>query len=329
MRAGFLVLGAVASSGAAPAVTMYPSFNQALNVLVPGGTSKGGTIVSLGTFRDTAQCQAACIANADRCWSFVYFPAGRGEEMKIRVAATGLQLQADDEADSFLSTRYQGDDDFSRFRLEPVQGAEQGVSDGASAVRISVVADGRLVGANAKASTADWPQWSVSTKSNDAEDTTKHFMMHTDAKAGTATIQTVGGPAGGDAGYWQVQGGKGGFVFANATAATATAFKVSIASGGGSTSGECFAVLSPGWNPSYDPSAVSGVVQWGCRTDDDCSLNGACDAQAGVCACRPAWKGARCEQLNLLEPTRGAGYRGVDGGHNTSSWGGAVLKGKD
>ena len=33
--------------------------------------------------------------------------------------------------------------------------------------------------------------------------------------------------------------------------------------------------------------------------------------------------------LNLLPPTRGAGYRGMDGGHNTSSWGGAVLRGPD
>ena len=31
----------------------------------------------------------------------------------------------------------------------------------------------------------------------------------------------------------------------------------------------------------------------------------------------------------MQAPTRGAGYRGMDGGHNTSSWGGAVLKGPD
>ena len=90
---------------------------------------------------------------------------------------------------------------------------------------------------------------------------------------------------------------------------------------------QCFAVLSPGFNPSWDTSAISGVVEWQCRTDDDCSLNGKCSS--GKCTCRPAWTGLRCESLNLLPPMRKSGYRGVDGGHNTSSWGGAVLKGHD
>ena len=87
------------------------------------------------------------------------------------------------------------------------------------------------------------------------------------------------------------------------------------------------AVISPGFNPSYDEGAVSGVVNWPCRSDDDCSLNGKCIS--GTCQCRPAWKGDRCETLNLLPATKGAGYRGVDDGHNTSSWGGAVLQGPD
>ena len=50
---------------------------------------------------------------------------------------------------------------------------------------------------------------------------------------------------------------------------------------------------------------------------------------SGACQCRPAWKGKRCETLNLLPAHKGAGYRGVDDGHNTSSWGGAVLQGPD
>ena len=92
--------------------------------------------------------------------------------------------------------------------------------------------------------------------------------------------------------------------------------------------GQCFAVTSPGFNPSYDVTAVSGTVEWACRSDDDCSLNGQCGA-SGECACRPAWRGRRCETLNLLPATRGAGYHAVDGGHNTSSWGGAALPGPD
>ena len=91
----------------------------------------------------------------------------------------------------------------------------------------------------------------------------------------------------------------------------------------GSFNRQCFGVTAPRWSPTPDTGATTGVVQWPCRDDSDCSLNGKCGA--GVCACRPAWTGHRCERLRLEPATRGAGYRGVDGGHNTSSWGGAVL----
>ena len=168
-----LVLAPLAAA-AAPNVVLYPAYNQAENVLVPGGTSKGGTVKYLGTFATVAECQTACIASTTRCWSF--------------------------------------------------------------------------------------------------------------AHVGKAADTLPGG--------------------------------------------QCFAVFSPGFNPSYNPAVTSGVVQWPCRSDDDCSLNGKC-GQQGACKCRPAWKGLRCETLNLLPPTRGAGYRATDGGHNTSSWGGAVLKGTD
>ena len=170
--------------GPSPMITMYPNYNQALNVMVSKSTSYGGTIKYLGTFdqgaKGTAQCQAACLASKTRCWSFVHIPTGRDESSEKR---------------------------------------------------------------------------------------------------------------------------------------------------GGGFAGECFAVISPGFNPSYDTTAVSGVIDWPCRDDEDCSLNGKCTS--GTCVCRPAWTGDRCEQLNLLPATRGAGYRGINGGHNTSSWGGSVLKGTD
>ena len=88
---------------------------------------------------------------------------------------------------------------------------------------------------------------------------------------------------------------------------------------------QCFGVMAPRWSPTPDAGATTGVVQWPCRDDTDCSLNGKCDAATGTCACRPAWQGHRCERLALVPATRGAGYRRVDDGHNTSSWGGAVL----
>lgn len=90
----------------------------------------------------------------------------------------------------------------------------------------------------------------------------------------------------------------------------------------------CYAVFSPGFNPSYDTKAVSGIVHWPCRNDEDCSLNGQCSSN-GTCKCRSAWKGFRCETLNLLPSVKGSGYRGIDNNHNTSSWGGAVLLGPD
>lgn len=155
-------------SAADPNVKLYENFNQALNVINPGGTSTGGTVHFLGPMDTTAECQSACIASKQRCWSFVYL------------------------------------------------GSE----------------------------------------------------------------------------------------------------------------GTCYGVTSPGFNPSYDQTATSGVVEWPCRDDADCSLNGKCSPD-GSCSCRPAWKGLRCELLNLKPTPPGSGYRGVDDGHNTSSWGGAVLPGPD
>lgn len=66
-----------------------------------------------------------------------------------------------------------------------------------------------------------------------------------------------------------------------------------------------------------------------CASDADCSLNGLCANTS--CACDAAWEsadGARfgCSVLVLLPASRGAGLHSVDGGANTSSWGGSVLQ---
>jgi hypothetical protein len=73
-------------------------------------------------------------------------------------------------------------------------------------------------------------------------------------------------------------------------------------------------------------TAVHGVV---CGNNADCSLNGVCENAA--CVCDAAWEtgaGARlgCGTLSLLPAARGVGLHSVDGGRNTSSWGGSVLQ---
>lgn len=65
-----------------------------------------------------------------------------------------------------------------------------------------------------------------------------------------------------------------------------------------------------------------------CTTDLDCSLNGACDAASGACACDAPWSGAACETMELRPVSFPQGYgmraHALQNGANTS-WGGNVL----
>eukprot|EP01065_Artemidia_motanka_P041135 TRINITY_DN5279_c2_g1_i1.p1 TRINITY_DN5279_c2_g1~~TRINITY_DN5279_c2_g1_i1.p1 ORF type:complete len:514 (+),score=143.63 TRINITY_DN5279_c2_g1_i1:56-1543(+) len=98
---------------------------------------------------------------------------------------------------------------------------------------------------------------------------------------------------------------------------------------GGEFARQCFGLTAPRFSPTPDDKTTTGVMLWPCRDDGDCSLNGKCSG--GACACHAPWRGHRCEELGLQPATRSplSGYRGTDGGHNTSSWGGAVLRGDD
>eukprot|EP00935_MAST-01C_sp_MAST-1C-sp1_P000992 g992.t1 len=91
--------------------------------------------------------------------------------------------------------------------------------------------------------------------------------------------------------------------------------------------GRCVAVVDAAeWNPQPEEGAVTGRLTWPpapCSSDADCSYNGVCASK--LCKCDSAWKGDRCQTLALLPTTRDAGLRLVDGGTNTSSWGGGVL----
>jgi hypothetical protein len=264
-----------------PKYTLLPDYNQALNVLVPHGVSKGKTVSYLGTFARTAECAAACIKHPERCWSFVHMndagPVKKTSSWELFAGANNV---------------------FGRLSSP-------------------TVSSGTLHHLGKYATLAEC-QRAVNTSEAAFMSYTYHHLL--------APVGNFAGHCYGDTSTtWiapehQEPGIDSG---------TAPGFPLS---GGGSDpalAGQCFAVTSPGFNPSYDPHAISGIVEWGCRNDEDCSLNGKCSAATGTCECRPAFKGARCEQLNLLTPTRGAGYRGIDDSRNTSSWGGAVLKGSD
>jgi hypothetical protein len=79
-----------------------------------------------------------------------------------------------------------------------------------------------------------------------------------------------------------------------------------------------------GWpTPSPTPPPTPGP----CTGDEGCSFNGVCSA--GSCSCDAAWTGPQCSQMALKRAVRGAGLHSVDNGHNTSTWGGSVLRGED
>ncbi len=76
------------------------------------------------------------------------------------------------------------------------------------------------------------------------------------------------------------------------------------------------------------------VITQGCRSDEDCSLNGACSERDGECICDPGWTSEDCGKLDLLPATRYTGYNHTNltlpdyystlGGN--SSWGGQIIQ---
>jgi hypothetical protein len=77
-------------------------------------------------------------------------------------------------------------------------------------------------------------------------------------------------------------------------------------------------------------AAAASAAPFSCASSADCALNGVCNASR-VCACDAAWDTAPgaalgCTALALLPATRATGLHSVDGGSNTSSWGGSVLQ---
>jgi len=65
-----------------------------------------------------------------------------------------------------------------------------------------------------------------------------------------------------------------------------------------------------------------------CLSDLNCSLNGVCNTDTGVCACDRPWRGVNCAKLGMLPAKPAAGYGQVTGPMRVSSWGGNVLQGR-
>jgi len=90
-------------------------------------------------------------------------------------------------------------------------------------------------------------------------------------------------------------------------------------------SGQCYGHTDLAWvpNPIGPGQADSGIVEWPCEIDDDCSLNGKC--AHGTCHCNTGWQGVRCETLSLAPVDMNhLGFSPTQGGRNMSSWGGSI-----
>ena len=117
-----VILCAVVTTHAAVPVKLFENYNQALHVANPGGTSKGGTIVSLGRKSSLDDCKQSCLGfKKRRCWSFVH-KKPITNAYKIRSTQSNKTLHANDgpAGDRLVSTRFQTDDGYSLFGMENV-----------------------------------------------------------------------------------------------------------------------------------------------------------------------------------------------------------------
>ena len=89
----------------------------------------------------------------------------------------------------------------------------------------------------------------------------------------------------------------------------------------------CYGRTDRAFNPYPQPGTVSGFALTVCRSEDDCELNGRCEA--GRCRCDSGWKGDSCGQLDLL-PAKAMPDNGYNRLHEKpagySSWGGSIIR---
>ena len=83
-----VLAAAAAATVAGPRVTYYPSYNQALNVLVPGGVSAGGTVKWLGSFGGDNGTTAAGARGGGCGWRGVLMASAPGSRADADASPT-------------------------------------------------------------------------------------------------------------------------------------------------------------------------------------------------------------------------------------------------
>lgn len=97
--------------------------------------------------------------------------------------------------------------------------------------------------------------------------------------------------------------------------------------------GGCVTVALPSPMEVVEEQEVHATTLPGCRDDFDCSYNGECvtvGKDFKRCVCQHGWRGAACEQLDLLPAANGTGLDLLRGASPPmSTWGGSVLRADD
>jgi hypothetical protein len=224
---GVTVMLALASASAAgmaasaPQVQYYPDYNNALNVQVAGGVSKGGTVAFIGKVDSASECEQLCLKHPKRCWSFVW----------MRAAAPGTKS--------------------SSWELFPNSNNVFGRLPSAKTRK-----EGTLHYLGSFQTLAECQRAANSSSLGPFMSYTYHHKL---APVGDFATHCYGDTST----TWIAPQHREPLV----DSGVAPGFP--LGGGDGPLAAQCFAVTSPGFNPSYDVGAVTGVVEWSCRTDED------------------------------------------------------------
>lgn len=101
-------------------------------------------------------------------------------------------------------------------------------------------------------------------------------------------------------------------------------FSNNTVNGFNATLGQCWIFKNnPIWLPYPTTYSDCGRIIYPCKNNGDCSLNGVCNSDTGVCNCNKGWNGYKCDNMTLLAANKSSGYQYLSES-NISSWGGSV-----